>query len=598
MSKIKTSSILAAVLICLSTACTQNTKETVSGSSENTQTETSNTHTDNTQLNTDQTNGSATLNTTGSTTDNTTNTQSNTHTKSNTDTQNTTNTISTTDTQTDTGSETSTDTISATQTKTTTDTDDKTTTTTTTQTDTNEQTQTDLGGDLDSDLDGYLDDVDAFPFDASEWLDTDNDGIGNNTDNDIDGDGVVNADDLFVLDPLEWADSDGDGIGDNSDSIDNSGGFGSQIIEGFDKLQSFVGAKKVIYLDFDGEVVNAIDWYHKPIQARPQGYDGGGLGDDQLNIPYIEQDILEIWQYISTDFRPFELNITTDRVVFDQADEQDRLMVVFTESRYFHFQTVAGVAQKGSFAEAYPLSRVVWVFWGIPNGTVRENVNGSVVVFDAFNGSHEIGHALGLRHDGQSGGNEYYSGHGIWGPIMGGSAGKKLSQFSKGEYTSASVMEDDLAIITRAANGIKYREDDYNNTIEQATALNVSANQRITSESNNGIIERNDDVDMFSLTLEQTTVLTLGVYPEKYANELGANIKLELTLLDEKGELLQTGLAAYPHTLGNKIVTELNPGTYYLQVDGIGVGDPAGQGFSDYGSLGYYRFAGKLESAE
>ena len=41
--------------------------------------------------------------------------------------------------------------------------------------------------DTDDDNDSYLDVNDAFPLDATEWLDTDADGIGNNADTDDDG---------------------------------------------------------------------------------------------------------------------------------------------------------------------------------------------------------------------------------------------------------------------------------------------------------------------------------------------------------------------------------------------------------------------------
>ena len=43
--------------------------------------------------------------------------------------------------------------------------------------------------DFDDDNDGFNDDVDAFPFDSSEWNDYDLDGIGDNSDQDDDGDG-------------------------------------------------------------------------------------------------------------------------------------------------------------------------------------------------------------------------------------------------------------------------------------------------------------------------------------------------------------------------------------------------------------------------
>ena len=66
------------------------------------------------------------------------------------------------------------------------------------------------------DGDGTNDTFDVFPLDNSEWIDTDNDGIGNNMDDDDDGDQVLDVEDWFPLDGTESSDMDGDGIGDNS----------------------------------------------------------------------------------------------------------------------------------------------------------------------------------------------------------------------------------------------------------------------------------------------------------------------------------------------------------------------------------------------
>lgn len=76
----------------------------------------------------------------------------------------------------------------------------------------------------DMDGDGYLNVNDAFPNDASEWLDTDGDGIGNNADSDDDNDGVPDASDAFPLDSTEWLDTDGDGTGNNADNDDDNDG--------------------------------------------------------------------------------------------------------------------------------------------------------------------------------------------------------------------------------------------------------------------------------------------------------------------------------------------------------------------------------------
>ena len=57
----------------------------------------------------------------------------------------------------------------------------------------------------------YSDIQDFFPFDPNEWLDTDRDGIGNNTDTDDDNDSYLDDEDVqFLIDPREWLDTDGD----------------------------------------------------------------------------------------------------------------------------------------------------------------------------------------------------------------------------------------------------------------------------------------------------------------------------------------------------------------------------------------------------
>jgi ELWxxDGT repeat protein len=111
----------------------------------------------------------------------------------------------------------------------------------------------------DTDGDGYPDSIDDFPFDPSEWLDTDGDGIGNNADTDDDNDGLDDTaeessdpatdpldpdtdddgycdgpnaiegiceagPDEFPTDPAEWLDTDGDGVGNNEDTDDDNDG--------------------------------------------------------------------------------------------------------------------------------------------------------------------------------------------------------------------------------------------------------------------------------------------------------------------------------------------------------------------------------------
>src|SRR5207249_904895 len=102
--------------------------------------------------------------------------------------------------------------------------------------------------------------------------------------------------------------------------------------------------------------------------------------------------------------------------------------------------------------------------------------------------SHEVGHTLGLNHDGTSTVG-YYSGQGNWAPIMGVGYYHEVTQWSKGEYADANNTQDDLAIIQ---GYISYRADDHGNTIGTATPLtgpDISAS---------GVIEKSTDVDMWS----------------------------------------------------------------------------------------------------
>ena len=101
--------------------------------------------------------------------------------------------------------------------------------------------------DLDDDNDGVADTSDAFPLDASEFSDTDGDGIGDNADPDRDNDGVANDDDAFPLNANESADADDDGIGDNQDPDDDNDGVGD-VVDAFPLNASE-------FLDTDGDQI-------------------------------------------------------------------------------------------------------------------------------------------------------------------------------------------------------------------------------------------------------------------------------------------------------------------------------------------------------
>jgi len=104
----------------------------------------------------------------------------------------------------------------------------------------------------DTDSDGVNDSHDAFPLDASETIDSDSDGIGNNADNDDDGDGIPDTNDAYPLNSDESFDTDGDGIGNNADIDDDNDG----IVDSLDRfsLIPYDQSQKIHDIDDNGKV--------------------------------------------------------------------------------------------------------------------------------------------------------------------------------------------------------------------------------------------------------------------------------------------------------------------------------------------------------
>jgi len=222
--------------------------------------------------------------------------------------------------------------------------------------------------------------------------------------------------------------------------------------------------------------------------------------------------------------------------------------------------------------------------------------------------SHEVGHTLGLEHHGVSStgdplvfpGNgpvssEYYPGHGTgstsWGPVMGNPFTQQVTQWGHGEYATANrPWQDDLAVITKPANGFTFRIDDVPNTMIRAKPLVRTAGQAAQSAS--GLIERNTDADMFVFQVANGSV-TLDVQPmnsiKRASNSTtfdGANLDVGFTLYSSSGAVVAT--VEPQGRLDAVLQTRLPAGKYFMKVYGTGNANPAVDGYSNYGSLGQY----------
>ena len=341
-------------------------------------------------------------------------------------------------------------------------------------------------------------------------------------------------------------------------------------------LHSRPGANRVIYLDFDGHTDTTPGGWEDGAYAPVYNISGNSTAtfeDDERT------QIIQIWQRVAEDFAMFDIDVTTEEPDIERlrktssSDAQYGMRCCIGGSgSLWYGANVGGVALSGSFDANQDVP--CWVF---PVGGTGFNAKN---VADAA--SHEVGHTLGLAHDGTEGTFAATTGQGNWAPIMGVSYSKPITQWDKGEFTNASNTQDDLAVML--TQGAVYRPDDHGSTV--ATATKVSADS--SSASVSGVIERNTDLDFFRIdAVGGSLVITMNPAPS------GANLRLEVKLYDSGGVLLQTATSADVSGVNNgtqpvTLSRTLTAGVFYVSVDGIGNGDPLITGYSDYGSLGQY----------
>lgn len=339
-------------------------------------------------------------------------------------------------------------------------------------------------------------------------------------------------------------------------------------------LHSRPGANRVIYLDFDGHVDNTSGYWKDGASAPP--FDTNG---DPATFTSSERDrIIYIWQRVAEDYAMFDIDVTTQDPgvpALSKSNSSDltygiRVCIGGSSGGAgdWYTSSAGGVAFVGTFDVASDVP--CWVFPG-NLGNSEKNIAEAT--------SHEVGHTLGLNHDGVTGGASYYSGQGNWAPIMGVGYSKEIVQWSKGEYTSANNTQDDLAVML--TQGAVYRPDDHGSTTATATVISADTIPLLTE----GVIEKRTDLDFFRVTAAGGS-LAINVKPAPR----DSNLRIEVKLYDSAGTLLQTANSA-DTTAGTQQVTltrSVALGDYFFSVDGIGNGDPLTTGYTDYASLGQY----------
>jgi autotransporter-associated beta strand protein len=334
------------------------------------------------------------------------------------------------------------------------------------------------------------------------------------------------------------------------------------------QLQSLPGAEAVVYLDFDGEERDFEFWRY--VNAAPSGASNS--------------QIFQIWQGVCEDFQPFNINITTIRAVFDAAAPNQRMQVIITPTDDA-YPGVGGAAITGSFNTEGDV--VCWSFQ-----TTGKN---AIEVI-----SHEVGHTLGLSHDGRIFPNyqEYYAGHNGWAPIMGVGYDQPLTQWSKGEYPGANNLQDDLSIISTNNNGVDYRADDFGQSHSTAAWLDVTEDGYVYGE---GIIEVRGDRDSFRFSTNGGNLSIQidpipPIQPSPGNNQPVGNLDIKAELIRVTSSLTSIIATSDP---ANSLSATFNipilaAGDYFIRITGTGRGNTT-TGYSDYASLGSYTLNGTLD---
>lgn len=347
----------------------------------------------------------------------------------------------------------------------------------------------------------------------------------------------------------------------------------NQTRAGVPAYSSYPSATAVLFLDFDGHTVTGTAFNFNQTHLYCAN---AGLTDEQIT---------KVYNRVAEDYRPFNLNITTDSTVFLAAPLNRRMRVIITTT-WEWYGAAGGVALPGSFT------------WGndSPCFVFSNKLNFNLKAI-AEAASHEAGHTLGLSHQAAYTENcqiisPYYGGRGSgeigWAPIMGVGYYQNTTQWYNGpDPTGCSNFQDDLTIIT-AGNGFTFRTDDHGNTNTTATAVSFS-NGQFTVQ---GVVEKSTDADVIKFILAENSHLQISANPFNVGTgNSGANIDLQLSIASASNTIVNVYNPG--NLLNSSIDTTLPAGTYYLRVEGKGNMYAPG-----YASLGSYTLQGNLLSGD
>jgi len=314
-------------------------------------------------------------------------------------------------------------------------------------------------------------------------------------------------------------------------------------------LQSNSGASKHLFLDFDGGTSSGI-------------YTGQFNLDDQSGFNWTERSLIQdVWSYVSEDFAPFNINVTT---VLPSVGEVFRVLIGGNGSERQENPTSGW--GPGDYTDDSASNNDVYVYSKRIQGWY--GVNDNLAARFGTTASHEAGHGFGLGHKSTYHAfgaelDEYSDGGADWTPIMGGNLSTDRTIWTQ-PFVALTVDtnaqgSDDYNVLK---SELGLRSDDHAATFASATYLGtIGLNQSLLDT---GLLTSISDKDVFRF--EVTAAGSYSIAAE--VADVGPNLDATLRLYRGDGTVLAT--ASPSDNLDASLFRSLSAGTYYVRVGSQG----------------------------